>query len=509
MFLRSCSMMGAEWVIAATIALLVIVDFSMAPHRSRRWLGILSVIEVVIAGTLTFLNLSKPAAQLFADTFRVDPLSSVVKLILLGGTCLVLLLALSADKEELKGRRGEYYYLILSALLGAMFMVSASDLITIFVGLELLSLSSYILVGIRNHNAQSNEAAWRYVILGGISSAFILYGMSFLYGVSGSTNLFEIQAKLFEMLSSPYQYMIYLSFFLLMVGFGFKIAAAPFHMWTPDVYQGASTPITAFLSVVSKAAAFAFVIRILLTVYLPLLEPGAWGEIVAPVLSVVAILSMIVGNTVALRQTNAKRLLAYSSIAQAGYLLVPLATFIVHMKVQLISTNDLALLLFPATLFYLTAYLCMNIGAFAVLQVVSADTKSEKISAFAGLHQRSPWLALAMTIFLISLAGLPITAGFMGKLYLLSYAISGQHFILVGTMLMTTVVSYFYYFGFIRQMYFRPPDGEKRVWIPKSVRLVLGLCVLGTLMLAVFPDGVIQKLHHMDWIVSFNSLQDK
>lgn len=480
--------MAPELVIVSAAALLSIIDLCLKESVSRKWIGWLGLLAVVVAGLCVAVSFGHAPYQILADTYRIDSFSLMFKAILLVGTAGVFLFSLTESGGEWRTREGEYYTLLLTALLGGMVMVSSADLITLYIGLELLSLSSYILVGIRKERVDANEAAWKYVVLGGVSSAFILYGMSFVYGMSGSTNLFEINQRFAEALGGQGSLFIYLSLFLMMVGFGFKIAAAPFHTWAPDVYQGASTPIAAFLAIVSKTAAFAFVIRILLIAYSPLMGDQSWMEIVSRLFLIVSALSMIMGNTIALKQTNAKRLMAYSSIAQAGYLIVPFAT------VGLVPFD-----FFPSLLFYLVAYLFMTLGAFVVIECVTKDQGNEEISAFAGLHQRSPWLAAAMTLYLVSLAGLPLTAGFFGKFYLLTSAFISSQKWLAAVMILTTVVSYYYYFGIVRQMYFRPSYSKERVAVPWVAVLVILLGVGGTIGLGLFPEPLLTAISQWDW----------
>jgi NADH-quinone oxidoreductase subunit N len=480
--------MAPELVIVSAAALLSIIDLLLKESRSRKVIGWFGLAAVVLAGVFVAMAFGHEPYQILADTYRIDSFSLMFKAILLAGTAGVFLFSLASGKEEWKSREGEYYYLLLTALLGAMVMVSSADLITLFVGLELLSLSSYILVGIRKERGEANEAAWKYVVLGGVSSAFILYGMSFAYGLAGSTNLFEISRRFAEGMGGSGHLFIYLSLFLMMVGFGFKVAFVPFHMWAPDVYQGASTPIAAFLAIVSKTAAFAFIIRVLLVAYSPLMSDASWMEVVSWMLMIVAALSMILGNTIALRQTNAKRLMAYSSIAQAGYLVVPFAT------IGLVPFD-----LFPSMLFYLVAYLFMTFGAFVVIEFVTKDRGHGGISAFAGLSRRSPWLAAAMTLFLISLAGLPLTAGFFGKFYLITSTLFNNQEWLAAVMILTTIVSYYYYFGIVRQMYFLPPYSDQKVPVPWLATIAILLGVGGTIGLGLFPEPLLTFIGELDW----------
>lgn len=474
-----------ELIILSTAALLSILDLLMDRKVSRQYFGIFSLIAIIWAGIYLVWNFGT-FERMLEDTYLVDSFSTIVKLMILLGVFLVILLSLAKNSEDLQAYQGEYYYLLLIASLGGMVMVSSADFITLFVGLELLSISSYVLVGIRKKHLASAEAAWKYIVLGSVSSAFILYGMSFLYGLTGSTNLLVISNLIVSIMQSNYGLYMYLSLFLMIFGFGFKIASAPFHTWAPDVYQGAYTPITSFVAIVSKVAAFAFVMRILF-IFVPLHQTDEWKLIIQPLLLVLSVLSMVVGNTVALRQTHAKRLMAYSGIAQIGYVLIPVAT--------------LGHFLMESTLYYLLAYLLMTMGAFAVIFLVTEEAKNDEISAFAGLYHRSPVLAVLMTIFLISLAGFPITAGFFGKFYILLNTIHNpdQLVWLAGVMIVTTIVSYFYYFRIIRQIYFRNPVNSTPLVIPWPIGFVVGIGFIGTVGLAVFPHWIVTLFSQVQW----------
>ncbi|MFD1427250.1 NADH-quinone oxidoreductase subunit N [Kroppenstedtia sanguinis] len=485
------TVLAPELIIVSAAALLSIIDLLLKERIDRNWLNGVAILAVMAAGVVVFRQWGGPPAEILSDTYRVDDFALTFKLILLVGTALVLLASHRDDGP--REARGEYTYLLLTALLGGMLLTSSADLITLFIGLELLSLSSYILAGIRRKRLASNEAAWKYVVLGSVSTAFILYGMSFVYGLAGTTHLYTAQQRLAEAYSGGYESFVLLSLFLMLLGFGFKVAAAPFHMWAPDVYQGAPTTVTSFLAVVSKTAAFAFILRMLLSVYLFLLQAGPWMELVSPALLTLAAVSMILGNTAALRQFQTKRMLAYSAIAQAGYLLVPVATLT-------------GALMFESTVYYLMAYLWMTLGAFTVVMLVERDTGKEGMEAFAGLSRRSPWMAAAMTVFLLSLAGIPITAGFFGKFYILFHAVTAEAYGIAVVMLATTVVSYFYYFGIIRMMYFRPALQGSKVQIPIPVGVVILVALAGTLLLGFFPQWVLDPLATLDWIQGFQPL---
>ncbi|MEB1809602.1 MAG: NADH-quinone oxidoreductase subunit NuoN [Bacillaceae bacterium] len=468
--------MAPEFTILIVATLLSIMDLFMKDKVNRNVLGWFAIGGVVLALIFLIGQFGAPVQMILYDTYRLDSFSVAFKLILLIGTLFVLLLGLDYGKKEIK-YRGEFFYLLLTALLGGMIMASSADMITLFVGLELLSLSSYVMAGLRKNNLQSNEAAFKYVVNGGVATAITLFGMSYVYGLTGYTNLFDISDALQNPVVLENGFLLAFAFFLVFVGLAFKVAAVPFHMWSPDVYQGAPTPVTAFLSVVSKTAGFALILRFLLVVF-----GGAHGiQPLQPLLldtqiyiAVVAGLTMIVGNVMALRQTNVKRLFAYSSVAQAGYLLVPFAT--------------LSIVMFENVWFYLVAYLFMNLGAFAVLQLVTTQSGTEDLRGFAGLGQRSPLMAVGMGVFLVSLAGIPVTAGFMGKFYIFIGALSTGHFILASVMIATSVISYFYYFGIMTQMFFRKAPTTEAMRVPIGASIVIVIAVIATIGLGIVPQ---------------------
>ncbi|MBD1383230.1 NADH-quinone oxidoreductase subunit NuoN [Metabacillus arenae] len=472
--------MMPEFIILGVATLLSLTDLFMKPDQSRRWLGWVGVMGIAAALISLLLLLKEPQEiSILFDTFVLDYFAKSFKPLLLNGALIVMMMSIDYEPREEGKDRGEFYYLLLTALLGAMIMSSSRDLITLFVGLELLSISSYILAGLRKKNVKSNEAAMKYVVNGGISTAITLFGMSYVYGLTGTTSLNEMIPILNELTDSNYQYLMGLSFFMIFVGLSFKIATVPFHMWAPDVYEGAPLPVTAFLSVVSKTAGFIIILRIFLSIFgntpYQNMEPMILSLKVF--LAVLAALTMILGNVVALRQKNVKRMLAYSSISHAGYVLV-----------GFVSISQF--FYFDAIWFYLGAYLFMNIGAFAVLQVISNQIGSAEIESFAGLFKRSPFIAITFTIFLISLAGFPGTAGFIGKLviFLSSFTTQAPMLVLVSIMLAATVVSYFYYFGIITQMFFRPQASEQRIKLPVPSMIVLVICLVATVLLGLFPS---------------------
>ncbi|WMX55523.1 NADH-quinone oxidoreductase subunit NuoN [Peribacillus sp. R9-11] len=483
--------MMPEFIILGTAMILSILDLFWPKHFNRRKLAWLALTGIILAFLSLISLFSYETVSILSDTFRLDSFAKAFKLILLFGAGLVILLAESYEPQEgLQEHRGEFYYLFLTALLGAMIMTSSGDMITLFVGLELLSLSSYILVGIRKHNRKSNEASMKYVINGGISTAITLFGMSYLYGVTGSVNLGEMSRTMAAMTDGQLQYIMGLAFFMVFVGLSFKIAAAPFHMWAPDVYEGAPTPVVAFLSVISKTAGFVIILRIFLSLFLT--APGdTFGaldflEKNNIYIAFVAGLTIIIGNVIALRQQNLKRLFAFSSIAHAGYLLIAVATM------------GGGYFLMDTVWFYLLAYLLMNIGVFAVIQLLSSQSGSEDISIVAGLGGRSPYLAIAFTVFILSLAGIPGTTGFIGKLniFLGTFITEPGHYVLAGIMIAGTIVSYVYYFGLLVQVFFRPIHSDKVIKIRSGLSTVIIICLVGTILFGIVPNIALDFLHN-------------
>ncbi|MFF2287548.1 NADH-quinone oxidoreductase subunit NuoN [Peribacillus butanolivorans] len=483
--------MMPEFIILGTAMILSILDLFWPKHFNRRKLAWLALTGIILAFLSLISLFSFETVSILSDTFRLDSFAKAFKLILLFGAGLVILLAESYEPQEgLQEHRGEFYYLFLTALLGAMIMTSSGDMITLFVGLELLSLSSYILVGIRKHNRKSNEASMKYVINGGISTAITLFGMSYLYGVTGSVNLGEMSRTMAAMTDGQLQYIMGLAFFMVFVGLSFKIAAAPFHMWAPDVYEGAPTPVVAFLSVISKTAGFVIILRIFLSLFLT-----ASGDTFGALdfleknniyIAFVAGLTIIIGNVIALRQQNLKRLFAFSSIAHAGYLLVAVATM------------GGGYFLMDTVWFYLLAYLLMNIGVFAVIQLLSSQSGSEDISILAGLGGRSPYLAIAFTVYILSLAGIPGTTGFIGKLniFLGTFITEPGHYVVAGIMIAGTIVSYVYYFGLLVQVFFRPIHSDKVIKIRSGLSTVIIICLVGTILFGIVPNLALDFLHN-------------
>ena len=369
-------------------------------------------------------------------------------------------------------RRGflesEFHILIMAAVIGMMVVASATSLVTVFLGVELFSVALYIACGFARGERASQEAAVKYLLIGGFASAFILYGMALIYGASGSTQLSVIADHLKS--SSPNETLLVLGVLLMGVGFAFKVSGAPFHMWTPDVYQGAPLPVTAFMSVGTKAAAFAMIIRVFAT-GLPHLAPE-WQALLA----FVAATSMIVGNLMAIVQTSLKRLLAYSGIAQAGYILI-----------GVIAGGEAGT---SAALFYLFVYLFMNFGAFAVITMISTDTDADRFGDLDGLYQRNWPMAVLMTVFMLSLAGFPPLVGFFGKLFLFSAGVSAGYTWLVVLAVLMSVVSVFYYVRVLIPVWTPAERGEK-VRSPFSSTFAIVVSGALSLILGIYPTAIL------------------
>jgi NADH-quinone oxidoreductase subunit N len=466
-------LMMPELLVLVLALLLLVVDLMMPQTLSRRILAWASLLGLAAVFVVVLIQLGQPSASFLEDSYRSDQFAKAVKLVLLGASFLLILGSSSYMGPLKKEGHGEFYYLFLFALCGGMFMASSADLITLYVGLEVLSLSSYVLAGLRKQHIKSNEAAFKYLILGGTASAVFLFGASYAYGLTGTTHLMTMGQRLGEAMQDGMTFFVVLAFVMMLGGLGFKVSLAPFHMWAPDVYEGAHTPVTTFLSIVSKTAAFALMYRILVSIFI-LYMTSEMVLALGTVLAVVAGFSMIVGNTAAMRQTNVKRMMAYSSVAHASYLLVPLA-----------SLNQL---MYDQLFFYVAAYLFMTIGIFVGIMIVEDNSGSEALRAFAGLYHRSPLLAAAITILLMSTAGFPLTAGFIGKFYILLGAVGTGAYWLAGIMILTSVMSYYYYFGVVRQMYLRPGETEGKLNIPVSAAAAILISVAGTLVLGIWPN---------------------
>ncbi len=445
-------------------------------------LVVISLVGLAVSAGFTIAMWGSSAQAAFNNMLAVDNFAMFFKLLFLGIAALVILA--SVDYVSKFARfKGEFHALVLLSTLGMMLMAAATELISLFVALELTSISLYTLVGfLKDH--KSSEASLKYLLLGAVASAVLLYGMALVFGFTGKTHLGEIaqiiQAMSLEgVLASPG---LVLGIVLMIAGFGFKIAAVPFHMWVPDVYEGAPTPITAYLSVASKAAGFAIILRVFYSAFsLPDWLSLDWGLVFA----VLATSSMFVGNIAAIPQANIKRMLGYSSIAQAGYLMVGLATVGVSSAATIIGRSGV--------LFFLVSYALTNLGAFIAIIAISNKVDSDLIKDYAGMGKRAPLLALALTLCLISLIGMPPAAGFMAKFYIFSAAVNQGLLWLVIIAVINSVISAYYYLRVVKVMWLGEPASEERVPSSGALKVALSLSCLGVLFLGVVP-GYVMKL---------------
>jgi NADH-quinone oxidoreductase subunit N len=449
-------------IVLTSGALLVLVSDVLLPYRSRAltWITV-AVLGATLAAMAPFVDTNLEIAQ---GLLAVDRFAFFFKVLFL--TAALLTVLMSARYLEIEGASpGEYHFLILCATLGMMIMAGGVDLITSFIGLETMAVSFYILVGFIKPNQRSNEAAVKYFLLGAFSLGILLYGMSLLYGLSGTTNL-RVMATVFA--GQERHPLLVLAVILIVGGMGFKIAAVPFHMWAPDVYEGAPTPVTAFLSVGSKAASFAMLLRIFM-LGVPSMNAD-WRLL----FEVLAIVTMTVGNVAALTQSNLKRMLAYSSIAHAGYLLI---------GVVAATPRGVA-----AMLIYLAVYAFMQLGAFAIIVMMRRhDIVGDELKDLSGLHIRHPLAAFAMLLFMLSLGGIPPTAGFMGKFWLFSAAIEAGYVGLAVIGVLNSAISLYYYVRIVVFMYLKKETTGSQPVASPALAFTLAVAVVATIALGIYP----------------------
>ena len=466
-FLQSIIPLHPEIIILATALLVLVLDFFVG-KEGKGFLGWLSLAGVILAAAVTY-RLMGTTGVFFGETFHLDAFSTFFKFVFYIACGLGILLSINYLKIE-DIQRGEYYALMLFATTGMMLMASAADLITLYLGLELMALSVYILAGFMRFDNRSNEAAIKYLLLGAFSSGIMLYGMSLLYGLTGTTNLSGILAFLSTAdLTNP---VIFLAMIMLVVSFGFKVAAVPFHMWVPDVYEGAPTSVTAFMSAGPKVAGFAVLLRVFLYALAPLHAHST------AILSGLAVLTMAVGNVMALSQTNIKRMLAYSSIAHAGYALVGLAAG---------GPEGAA-----SVMLYVLIYALMNMGAFGiVIMLRKAGERGEEISDFAGLGKTNKTAAFMMLIFMFSLTGIPPLAGFMGKFYIFKSAVqAGLVWLAVVGVIFSSISAYFY-LRVIMVMYMNEPKEKIELSTSPALALALAISVTSVIVIGVYASDLL------------------
>jgi NADH-quinone oxidoreductase subunit N len=468
-----------EIILGSVIVVLLVVDLFVSEDRKWALSPIAGIGLLVSFIPIVTLALSGEGARsMFDGAYVVDDFSLVLKaLFLLSGYVVVLMSTNYVEEGDYY--QGEYYVLLLSSILGMVMIASSRDLVSLFVALELLSIPAYMLAAWRKRDPKSNEAGVKYFLLGVFASAVMLYGMSLLYGVSGTTLLSGISTHLAKSGDVP---ITTLAIVFIIVGFAFKVSAVPFHTWAPDTYEGAPTPVTAFLSVASKAAGFVALLELVFVAF------PASKDVWQPLFWVLAALTMTVGNLLALRQTNIVRMLAYSSIAQGGFILMPLA--VVGNNAQ--AHRDAL----TAIITYLIVYAAMNLGAFAVVIAVARKTRSGEISSYGGLFQYAPGLAVAMAVFLFSLAGIPPLGGWIAKFGVFKALLAaggGWAVALAVIGAVNSVVALFYYANVAREMFMNPvPDGDTTpVRVPQSLVAALGISAVVTLLVGVLPNTVL------------------
>jgi NADH-quinone oxidoreductase subunit N len=430
-------------------------------------LGLIGFIGAALSAALLWNRDQASFGMVVADNFGLF----VTGVLVVVGILSLAISEPTLDRERLP--RGEYYALMLFATAGMMLMATASDLLLIFLALEVLSLAVYVLTGLRRDSPVSVEAAFKYFLLGGFSSAFFLYGIAFTYGATGTTRLEEIGTLIAARAMTPTPLQL-AAVGLLLVGFAFKVSAVPFHMWTPDAYEGAPTAVTAFMSTGVKAAAFAAFVRVFLSAFEPLRDDWSllvWG---------IAAATMIMGTVVGVAQTSVKRMLAYSSIAHGGYLLV-----------AIVSANDIGK---SAVLFYLLTYAVTNIGAFGVVAVLEdAERPNDRVSDYAGLWSTHPGLAVLMTVFLLSLGGFPPLGGFIAKWYVFNAAVNAGYYWLAVIGVLTSVVSVFFYLRIVVMMYMTPSDNPARFPdVPRIAAAALIASAILVFYLGVLPSDILE-----------------
>lgn len=474
-----------EYILTATAVLVMLIEAVLKPGTSRKPLGWLAIAGTIATGFVSYYQLRLGILTVFSRTIQVDPFSIFFHL-LIGAVVVATLLGSLDYFEGNAGHAGEYYALVLFGAVGMMFMTCSVELLMVFIGLEISSISTYILAGFRKGQGASSESSIKYFLLGSFATAFFLYGIALAFGATGSTSIAAIAAGLG---SSATPTMAFLALAMMIVGLGFKVSAAPFHVWTPDVYQGAPSPVVGLMSTAPKAAAFAVLLRITFSGF-PAMEHRwsllMWG---------IAALSMTIGNLGALKQDDVKRMLAYSSIAHAGYLLVAFTAF---------PRAGVA-----AACFYTASYAAMNVGAFAVVtQVGGYGETLRTVKDYEGLAMRQPVLAAVLAFFLLSLIGIPLTGGFFGKFYVFAGALQAGHVWLAIIGLLNSGVACFYYLRLLGSIYTKPEgtaiaEPQQTVAAVRGVSvpagIALALTTAATLVLGILPGRVLHLADYASW----------
>lgn len=462
-----------EIVVLVTAFLVMVVDLFL-PRQQKSRLAWLSLVGVLMAAGLSYYTWDGSNATLH-NMLAADGYALFLNLAVLTTAALAILFSVEYV-ERIGLARGEYYTLLLLSTTGMMLMSAAINLMIIFLALEIMSIALYVLVGLNRKDRRSGEAALKYLLLGAFASGFLLYGMALVYGQVGTTSLAGVHDYVMS-LDGKLAPLLMVGLGLMLIGLGFKVALVPFQMWTPDVYHGAPTSVTAFMSVGAKTAGFAALGRVALYAFGDMYDAWVW------LLAILAVLTMTVGNLIALRQTNLKRMLAYSGIAHAGYILVGVT-----------AGNKMGII---AMLFYLFTYAFANTGAFAVIiaagRLGGGDTQGEALDSLTGFAARSPWLAAAMTLFMLSLAGIPPLAGFLGKLYLFTAAVQADLTWLAASGVVNSVISAYYYLRVIATMYRKEdmPEDAPKPSICLALQLGVGMATMAVVLFGIWPGPIL------------------
>lgn len=469
-----------ELILTATLLCVIVVDIGFA--RIRKSLSFaLTALGLAAAFLLCIPLFQVPAGTLFYGVLALDPMAIFFKGFLIL-TSLLVLLATAGSKELSSRHMGEFYMLLLGVTLAMLMLVSSVDLVMLYLALEMVSLGSYVMVGYLKNDRQSNEASLKYLLFGTVATGCMLYGMTLLYGLTGTTKLVALrEAFASNSVAGANSTMLLIACVLILAGFGFKTAAVPFHFWCPDVYTGAPTPVTAFLSVAPKAAGFAILIRFFFTsLSNAAAAPGKWAAL-SPInwhllVLIISVITMVFGNIAALRQDNLKRMLAYSSIAHAGY---------IFMGAVVLTSQGL-----QSILIYLITYLFMNLGAFLVVIEIFNRTGSFNLDDYRGFYRRSPFLTIAMSIFMLSLMGIPPFAGFWGKFYVFAAAVNGNlaWYAVVGAL--NSVVAVYYYARVIKTMIIEPGEDTTRIQMSWTSHALVWAMLLPTAGLMFFWNQI-------------------
>ncbi|WPE16770.1 NADH-quinone oxidoreductase subunit NuoN [Candidatus Thioglobus autotrophicus] len=455
------------FLLSAIVVVLLLDLFLTKPFKQVTYY--LTQASLLITGVLAFSLMGEPQTIIFGGSFILDNMASVFKVFMAGST----MVAMVYTRHYLTQHslfRGEYFVLVMLAVLGMMVMISGYSLLTLYLGLEILSLSLYTLIAIARERAGAVEAALKYFVLGAIASGLLLYGMSMIYGISGSINITDIaNFATSANLASRETLILNFGLVFLVIGIAFKLGAVPFHMWVPDVYQGAPTSVTLFLSTVPKIAAVAMLVRILVD------GLGAMHAYWADLFMVLAVLSIALGSVVALMQTNIKRMLAYSTISHVGFIMLGFVTGVVSG--------------YGAAVFYVLVYILMSLAAFGMIILLNKKGfEADQISDFKGLSKHSPWFALMMLVIMLSMAGVPPFIGFYSKLFILQQVISAGFVTIAVIAVVFAVISAYYYLQIIKSMYFEDGDTQRTITAPMDMQLILSINAILILAVGLFPD---------------------